>query len=266
MSGAIRRGGLLALLLSAHIGGAAAQAVASDTNAAFDRADREAQTFVSTMRCAEQGAKARKAGLFGPADSLGAIGECLFKGGHRIAIFMDVDSQFTRVTHLAAVDLTSNTRVAPPPDTSALVSLARAELPAELRGMGAFEAANRQFAPLSFRSGGDTIEVWLVPISVITGSPFSVGGEWGFVYSPDGRTLVREVNRTSEFRSIAVADTGIVRITSRQTVVPTLSELVVPNLLNGIGRDVSIELGLRTSLLTGRGSQAMWIQLQHKHP
>jgi hypothetical protein len=262
----VRTGGLLALLLSAHIATAGAQTPVSDTNAAFDRADREAQTFVSTLRCAEQGAKARQAGLFGPADSLGAIGQCVVKGGHRIALFMDADSQFTRLTHLAAVDLTSNVRVAPPSDTSSMLALARAELPAVLRGMGAFETANRQFSPLSFRSGGDTIEVWLMPMSVITGSPYSVGGEWGFMYSPDGRTLVREVNRTGEFRLIPVADTGIVRIVSRQAAIPTFSELVLANLLNGVGRSVSIELSLRTSLLTGRGSQAVWIQLRHKAP
>ena len=262
----IRTGKLLAILLSLYASTLGAQSSMSDTNAAFDRADRESQMFISMMRCGEQMSKAREQGLFGPSDSLGGIGQCLFKGGRRIGVFLDADSQFVHVSHLSAVDLGSSMRVTPPADTGALLALARAELPAVLRGMGAYETANRQFSPLSFRFGGDTIEVWLVPVSVTAGSPFSVGGEWGFIYSPDGRTLVREINHTGDFRLVTVADTGIVRIVSKQDVIPTFSELVLANLLNGIGRDVSIELSLRSSLLTGRGAQAVWIQVKRKRP
>ena len=261
----MRHGATAALLQAAFACALGAQAP-FDTAAAFDRGDRESRTYISMIRCSEQVAKARRDGRFGAVDSLGGIGQCIAKNGRWIGVFFDTDSQFVRITRLAAVDLASGAQIGAFPDTAQLLAVARAEQAAVLRGMGLYEAANRPFSPTAFRFGGDTIEVWLVPTSVITGSPFSVGGETGFIFSPDGRTLVREVNDVGDYRLLTVEDTGVVRITSKQDVIPTFAEFVLANLLNGTGRDVSIELGLRTSLLTGRGAQAAWLQIKRKRP
>lgn len=61
-----------------------------------------------------------------------------------------------------------------------------------------------------------------------------------------------------------MADTGLVHIVSIGDVIPTFSEFVLANLLNGAGRDVSIDQRLGSSVLRGRGAQAVWIQFRRK--
>jgi hypothetical protein len=226
----------------------------------FDRADRRARSLIGTVRCAGSVSSARSQGLFGPIESLGSMGQCVMVDGRYVGVFAEVDTAFVRPTRFAAVDLATRTRRTAPLDTAAVLALGRAELAAQQRGAGAFAKANRQYAPLAFRVDGDSIEVWLFPVAILTGDPPSVGGERGYVFSPDGRTVAREVNAFDDFRALALPDTGTVRIASRELAVPSLSELVLTNLLNDAGRQVSIETQRETATLVGRGGQAMWLR------
>ena len=252
---------LFAVMLSLLSASAPAQTLAPEVVARFDRGDRLARALISTVRCAGSVAQAREDGLFGPLDSLGGNGQCVTADGKRVGIFFDADSQLTHVTRFSAVDLGTRARRIAPLDTLAILALARAERTGQMRGITAFEDAHRPYAPLAFRFDGDSIEVWIFPVAVVTGQPPSVGGERGYVFSPDGRTLVREVDAFADFRSIAVADTGTVYLTSRSMDVPTLSEFVLANALNGQGRTVSIVTPWGQSVLAGRGAQSVWMQL-----
>ena len=238
-----------------------AQSLTPERVARFDRGDRESQALLDNLRCAQGVASLRAAGAFGPADSLGRSGQCVVLNGKRIGVFFDADSQFTRVTRFAAVDFTTRARRTAPLDTLAILAVGKAELAAQLEGMKAYEEAKRPYAPFAFRCDGDSIEVWMVPVAVLRGQPVSLGGERGYLFTPDGRTVVRRIDDFGELRTIIVPDTGTVSFTSRGRDVPTLTEFLVANLLNDRGRTVSITTPWGQSMLVGKGGSAVWMQL-----
>lgn len=230
----------------------------------FDRADRRSRALLWSIRCAQSVSMARARQEFGPLDSLGRIGQCVRVEGRSVGVFLDADTPFVSVKRFSAVDLGTHARRTAPVDTAAVLAVVRAEMAAYARGAAAFETEKRPYAPVAFRFDGDSIEVWLIPASLVMGPPFTVGGERGYLFSPDGRTLVRETDASRDYRPFVLPDTGAVRITSRGTSVPSLSELVLANGLNGAGRNVSIEWGGVTSALVGRGEQAAWMHLTPK--
>lgn len=244
---------------------ARAQAPSAVDLAAFDKADRRAGELLRILRCARGISMARARQEFGPADSLGHIGQCVTVDGRAVGVFLEADTPFVRTTRFSAVDLTSHTRRSAPMDTSAVLAVARAELAAQSPNvLEGFYKAKRPYSPMAFRFDGDSIEVWLIPVSLVMGPPYTVGGERGFVFSPDGRTLVREVDAFADYRPIVVPDTGTVNIASRSRSTPSLSEFVLANGLNRLGRTVAIQWTAGTSVLTGQGERAVWMHLTSK--
>jgi hypothetical protein len=238
-----------------------AQAAGDVAMPGFDKADRRSRVLLGTIRCAQGVSMARARGEFGSIDSLGRNGQCIRVDGRAIGIFMDVDTQFVATTRFTAVDLAAHTRYTAPLDTVAVLAVARAEYAAQMRGAPSFLELKRPYSPIAFRFDGDSIEVWLIPVTLVRGQPFTLGGERGYVYAPDGRTLAREIDASADYRPIAVPDTGAVNIVSQSTSLPSLSELVLANGLNSIGRNVAIVWTRGTSALAGRGEQAVWIHL-----
>ena len=236
-----------------------AQSLPPERAAAFDRNDRLSRALLSTIRCAGRVGQSRAEGLFGPVDSLGRNGQCIAVNGKWVGVFFDADSLFAHVTRFSAVDMLTHSRRREALDTGAVLAVARAELAAQRRGTKTYEDADRPYAPMAFRFDGDSIEVWMLPVAVLTGQPPSVGGERGYHYTPDGRTLVREVDAFADFRPLTLPDTGTVYIQGRGTEVPTLSEFLLANLLNQSGRPVTIVLPWGQSTLVGRGAQAAWL-------
>lgn len=239
-----------------------AQGSDARTAALFDRGDRRARQLMSTVSCAQQSARARRAGTYGAPESLGQIGQCLLSHGRRIGVFFDADSNFVAAHNVAAVDLATGSRVTSAIDTTALLTLARAEAQAHARAGEKFAAERRPYAAFAFRGDGDSTEVWLVPASLLMRSnPVAVGGERGFQFTPDGATLVAERDASAEFRTITVPDTGMVHIASGEEYVPLLSEFILANQLNEAGRDVSIDMQVSHARLSGRGAQAVWTRV-----
>jgi hypothetical protein len=219
---------------------------------------------LSTVWCARKSAQARAQGLFGPVDSIGRRGQCLRIANRPYGVFFRPDSSFSRADRVSVVDLTTGTRYTQPVDTMAIVAEAKASSAAIEKAFPSFRAAQRQFAPISFRSDGDSIQVWLVSAGSIMGQDSAtVGGERGYVYSPDGRTLAREVDASDRFRRIAVPDTGTVYIESREDDLPLMSELIVANRLHADGRDVQIVTSKYASHLTVP-EPAVWLQIQKR--
>lgn len=251
---------VIAVVVSAA-SAASGQSLPPERAARFDRGDRLSRALLSTIRCAGMVGNARADGRFGPIDSLGGNGQCVAVSGNWVGVFFDADSTFTHVTRLSAVDFLTRSRRVAPLDTSAILAVARAELAGQLRGMKAFQDANRPYAPMAFRFDGDSIEVWMLPLAVLTGQPPSVGGERGYHFTPDGRSLVREVDSFVDFRPLTIPDTGTVYITSRSTDIPTLTEFLLANALNAQGRVVSIVMPWGQSTLVGRGPEAAWLQM-----
>jgi hypothetical protein len=227
----------------------------------FDRADRESRALIDSFRCAKLVDDARQGGLFGPIDSLGHWRGCTVVNGQFVGVLLDADSQLTRVTRFAAVDLAMHRRRTAPVDTAAMLGVARAKQTAMLARAGTNAKADHAYAPMAaFRFDGDSVEVWLITISNIAGDPFSVGGEHGYIFSPDGRTLAREVDASADFRQLEVPFHGIVHIPSHAVMVPTLSELVLANALNEMGwpAQVTIDMQRQSATLRGRGPAALW--------
>jgi hypothetical protein len=250
---------LMSPLVAVH-----AQAPGGIDLVSFDRADRRARKLLWSIRCAQSVSMARARGEFGPPDSLGRIGQCVFMDGRSVGVFFDADTTFARATRFSAVELGSHARRTAPMDTAAVLAIARAELAAQSRGAGAFQTAHRPYAPMAFRFDGDSIEVWLIPASLVMGPPFTLGGERGYLVTPDGRTFVRETDGFGDYRPTVVPDTGIVHIVSRATSVPSLSEMVLANGLSSAGRSVSIEWAGVSSVLGPQGEQSPWVHLTRR--
>ena len=231
---------------------------------AFDRQDRRARALIRQVRCAQHVAGLRQRGVFGPVDSLGGSGQCTVVDGKFVGIFLEPDSQVVRATRFSAVDLATSTRRTAPIDTAAVLAVLRASWNAQERGAPEFEKENRQYTPMPFRFDGDSIEVWLFPVAVITGQPLTVGGERGYVYSPDGHTLARTIDASATWRTFALADTGVARIPSDQARTPLLSELVIANVLHGAGHRVLIEMREASAALVGEGESSVWMHVNAK--
>jgi hypothetical protein len=232
---------------------------------AFDRLDRTSRTIIATVNCASASARSRAQGRFGPIDSVGRWGQCLYQNGRAFGLFFTPDSTFTRAQNLRVFDFANDARYSGVVDTSAILAEARASREAVRKGMPAFVTAQRKFVPISIRSDGDSIEVWLLPAGLFVGSVApSRGGEHGFVYSPDGRTLSREIDASDRFRAFAIPDSGKVVIQSSEDNLPLMSEFIATNLLYDRGRDVQIVTGAFTSILAGPRSSPVWLQLKKR--
>jgi hypothetical protein len=254
------------MVLCAPSARAQTQPALSDSNraAAFDRLDRTSRMLIATVDCARAAAGARAQGLFGPPDSLGRWGQCLHKDGRAFGVFFTPDSTFTIAQNLRVVDFANSVRYRGSVDTAAILAEARATREGVRKGMPSFVSAQRQFAPLSMRSDGDSIEVWLLPAGLFVGRTPTIGGERGFVYSPDGRTLAREIDASDRFRTISIPDSGRVEIRSSEDNLPLISELIATNLLHDRGRDVQLVTNAYTSQLVGPGSSAVWVQIHRR--
>jgi hypothetical protein len=233
--------------------------------ATFDRLDRTSRMLIATVSCARGSARARADGLFGPLDSVGRRGQCLRKDGRAFGVFFTPDSTFSKASRLRVVDIAKGARYLEPVDTIAILAEARAASEGVLKGFPSFQREQRQFAPFSMRSDGDSIEVWLVPLGVLIGrTPSIVGGERGFIYSPDGRTLAREIDAFDRYRTVAIPDSGRVEIRSREDDLPLVSELIATNLLYEMGREVQLVTNAFAAQLVGPKSAAIWIQIRRR--
>ena len=230
-------------------------------SAAFDRADRRARAVLDQIRCAQHVAALRQRGLFGPLDSLGRSGQCTVMDGRQFGVFFDADTTFSSASRVSAIDIATSLRRVEPIDTAAILAVARATRTAQLRGMAAYQRADRAFAPVAIRADGDSIEVWLVPVAVLSGRPVTVGGERGYVFSPDGRSITREFDEFEGMRTVDLLDTRAVRIVSRAPGIPTMTELLLANVLHARGRAVTIDTQRGSSTLTGDGDDAIWIHV-----
>lgn len=198
-------------------------------------------------------------GILGPADSLGDEGACVVSGGKWYGVFLTTDSIGAHATRFNAADVGEKGLYRGVMDTTAVLAQIRAQNDAITRGYEDYKKANRSFSPLAFRTDGDSISVWLVP----RGSSGPVlGGERGYLYSPDGHTLVRQADDFASYRPFVLADTGVVVIASAGDSVPTMSEMMGANLVNEIGRNVRIETKARSSTLTSRGAAAVWVHIR----
>jgi hypothetical protein len=180
-------------------------------------------------------------------------------------VFFTPDSTFTKAQQLRVLDIASGVRYLERVDTTAILAEARATRDALLKGFPSFQHGKRQFVPLSMRSDGDSIEVWLLPLGLLMGrAPSTVGGERGFIYSPDGRTLAREIDAFDRQRAIAIPDTGRVEILSREDDLPLVSELIALNLLHDQGREVQLVTKSFAAHLIGPASSSTWIQIRRR--
>jgi hypothetical protein len=225
--------------------------------------------LIATVNCARLSAQARANGLFGPPDSLGRRGQCLLKDGRKdgrtYGMFFTPDSTFTKALNLRVLDIANGARYLGSVDTTAILAEARVAHEAMLKGYPAFERQRRQFAPFSMRTDGDSIEVWLLPVGLLIGrTPTNLGGERAFIYSPDGRTLAREIDASDRFRSLAIPDSGRVDILSQEEDLPLVSELIVTNILHDQGRAVQLVTKAFAAQLIGTGSNSTWIQIPRR--
>ena len=216
------------------------------------------------MWCGQNAGYLRGVGVLGPADSVGRTGLCLRQDGRALAAYFTPDSSYSKAVDLRVLDVADSAWYRGRVDTSAILAQARAAAEAVRKGFPSYQHRRRAFSPVSIRSDGDTIEIWLLPLGLfVQPTPTAVGGERGYIYSPDGRTLVREIDAFDRHRALAVPDTGLVEIISMEDDLPLVSELLVTNRMHGKGREVRIVTDAVISQLV-RGPPEVWLQLKRR--
>ena len=231
---------------------------------AFDRLDRTARTLLSTVWCGRNAGYLRGTGVLGPPDSVGRTGICVRKNGRALAAFFTPDSAYGKASNVRVVDIADSAWYRGSVDTSGALAQARAAHEAVRRGFPSFQREKRAFTPVSIRTDGDSIEVWLLPLGLFDQPiPTAVGGERAYVYSPDGRTLAREINAFDRHRALTLPDTGLVETVSRESDLPLVSELIAANRLHTSGREVRIVTNAFISQLV-RGPPEVWLQLKRR--
>ena len=228
--------------------------------APFDRLDKTARAAMATVRCAKKVGEARANGVFGPIDSLGRSGMCFSNNAGVFGAFVTADSSYTNATRLSVVDLNKGTKFEGRVDTAAILAQSRATRDGLTRGFPDFTRDNRQFLPVTFRSAGDSIEVWLLPATLFMGTmPGSTGGDRAFIYSPDGKTLAREINATDRYQVLTIPDSGQISIPSRENDLPLVSEMIAADRIHFQKREVQIVTKTYSSSLTGPEGSEIWV-------
>jgi hypothetical protein len=215
----------------------------------FDTADREAQSVVWVIECAQMTARARSRGAFGAVDSIGPYGLCVRIGSARHGVFLDSDSALTRATNVRTVDLGTMARSTATLDTVALLVELRAKRAAMRLGAPKFSAEKRQFAPFSYRFEDGRVHVWLLPVTVFGGE--ALGGERWWTFAADGATLLEAHDAGAQWRSFSLPSTRDVTITSTEPDIPLVTEFLMANLLARSGRVPTIITGTHSSTLMG---------------
>jgi hypothetical protein len=233
-----------------------AQAYTPAEAQAFDRGDRESRDLLNVVNCLNWLRTAVQSNRVAQYEDWTAARECVVLGQHYVWIAIGGDTTFDHPTRISAYDLTTGAPYAERLDTAGIAAIARAERDALARHGQEFNAQHPG-VPLTFTFDGDSIEVWMMPRPLLTGKPWTLGGERGEVYTPDGRHLAREIDNVADTRLATVPDTGAVSIQSRQARIPSLSEFLLANELNAMGRDISINVRGLSSLLSGK-SGAPW--------
>ena len=228
---------------------------------AFDRMDRLSRAVIGQIRCGQHLGTLRRNGELGPIDSLGHRGQCKVVDGKYVGLFFDSDTSFARVTRFSAIDFATSTPRTAPLDTASILAVERASRTAQIRGESSYYDAKRQYTPVALQFDGDTIEVWLIPATALYGT--GSGGERGYEFSPDGRTLLRELDSFDALETVTIPETGTVRIASRQAELPLLTELMLANALHEKGRAIEIAMKSETVALDS-AENAPWVHIANK--
>jgi hypothetical protein len=229
-------------------------------NAEFDLADQRAQTLAWTLECYNQFGLLVQRGAIASIRSTTSVGNstvCFSAGNRRAVANFTLRPDSTRFAQFVAVDLASGDALTMPLDTMRLRDEGIALLSAIGRNMAMPDSVSQEYLPVSMRTTADSIEIWLLRARMFQGLGFSVGGELGYVFSPDGRALVREIGTTSTYRTLGIEPGRPVVITSVETRLPTTSELLLANLLATRGAPVSLQTATRKSTLMAGAT--MWV-------
>ncbi len=229
----------------------------------FSAEDLRARRILARIECAQLSGEARKAGLFGGV-ALGNLQSCVVAEKVLAGAYYDAEPPFNRVERLKVVKLfASKTAYTGRVDTMALLAEARALFAARKEADGMYRMARLNYGPVVIRGDGDSLEVWLVPPGTAALGQPMLGGMTGFVFSPDGKQLVRRVNEFSTRRMIGPpSDTAMIVIAAREQSFPSTSALVLARALARIGQPVVIDLANHQALLAParQGTAPVWMQ------
>jgi len=205
----------------------------------------------------------RSAGRFGPPDSVSVAGQCIEAGNRTVGVFFDVVPGTTTLRNVRSVTVSDGQPYAGSLDTLLLRRRLYLLDQAMRRTKARSDSAGLLRGPFVIWPRGDSIQAWVIPLNVLTGT--AVGGEQGFRYSSNVRTMVGEVDAFAKYRPIAVPTSGTFKIESLEEEMPLLSEVLVANRLNNRGLTVTIVTHRYTSTLAGQGGLAsLWVHMPRK--
>ncbi len=232
-------------------------------NAEFDLADQRAQRLAWTVECYSQFGLLIERGAIASIRSKASVGAataCFVAGKRRAVANFTLHPDATRFTQFVAVDLGTGDAVTAPLDTMRLRAEGIALASAIARNATMPDSIGREYLPFSMRTTADSIEVWMLRSRMFQGPGLSVGGELGYVFSPDGRVLVREIGSTSTYRTIEVERGRPLVITSLEARMPAASELLLANMIAARGAQVTVQTSTRLSTLLAGGTA--WVHVK----
>lgn len=237
-----------------------AQGLSAAELKAFDRGDRESRALLGSITCLERLTAAVRENRVVAMEKWMTARQCVVINKHLVWVTLGGDTSLTRATRVKAYDLTTSRPYAGPLNTASVLAMARAERRIAVRVSARFQAARRPATPITFRFDGDSVEVWMLPRPLLTGESSALGGEIGGVFAPDGREFVREVDHFDDYWTIAMPDTGVVRIVSRQLRIPSISEFLLAYQLHARDRSIVVEMPWGTAALA-RGTGGKWVMV-----
>ena len=256
----------VASMSAAAVSVASAQGSDSAHAVAFDRMDRRARDVDLWLQWLMRTEDVRKSGQFGAVDSVGKHGMCVARHDELLGVLFNSDSACSEAHDARVISLARKTREVTPFDTAGMIAECRAMYTGLRSGALPDNQTAWQFAPSVIRSDGDTIEVWLVPTALLMGeSEIALGGERGFLFAPNGKTLVRHIDARPKQRVFRVPADGPIAIPSSKDDIPLLTELFAVNTFHLRGRAASVSTKTFNSALVGAEPNSMWLQMRIKH-
>ena len=232
---------------------------------AFNDADSRARAIVFHNECATTVQRLRSTGSFGAANGAPKLVFCERNAdGVPIGGVFDIDSTYTKIRRLAVIRLDgARPRYTDAIDTARVAAETKLARDVTRDVTASQKKLSRTFTVVSVTQKDGTIEAWVMPWPTKARTVI-LGGEIGVVRDASG-VLRRTVDRTATWKTVSVATTGAVKLSSAEREVAAVSDLVAARGLVDLGRQVFVLTAAAQSVLVPGLDEATGARMRWEH-